>query len=385
MLTFLAVMCGGCGALRCAGLFRGPPVPPAQTGLPDEPMVLTTKWLVQGNWTAVTVDSNTRPASLYATFDRGMTEGVWSDIWMISGDGRLVSKTELRPPYPLGSWGGLRLSLYRPRDSDSPAFIRWGNWIESVSTFDLSGRQLWVSRLPSGVDDIEVADLDTDGSDEVIVGLNGQGGIEVLDANGTCRWRSHVVCNVWSVAAVPSAERSEKLEVVALGSPAHAAALFTADGSLNRSLGPVRSQEEPYRLRAATARESQRVIVCAYDSKPLSITALDLDQGQLWSILDERSGSSGITDLATADHAPYAAVAMRDGGVIVYDLNNGRRLASVWAGGYQHPVWLPSADGSPPLLVLVTGQGLQAFELAARAQQATADGRDGIRVEGRFD
>jgi hypothetical protein len=364
--VLLALPLGGCGALRCAGFFRGPTAPPAPTALAEEPMALEQVWHVNGNWTTAAVDSE--HGHVYAKFDSGVAEGPASDIWRIDARGQLLEKIELRPPYPFGLGSGHRMLLAQFSKGATPMLVLWSHWHPHVTSFDASGRQLWRSHHPAGVDDVAVADLDRDGVDEVIVGLNGGGGVEVLNESGLVRWRSTVVGNVWSVATVPATD-GHSMEVVTLGSRTHTVANFSADGCLLRNLGPRQTITEPYRLEQATLGRNRRVLVYADLSRPLSITALDVDHGEIWSIVDELAGASGITDLSAASDAPFAAIAMRDGGLIVYSVRDGRRLASMWtacAYPYQHPIWLPGTDGTSPLLVVHSGRGMKAVKLVAK-------------------
>ena len=64
-----------------------------------------------------------------------------------------------------------------------------------------SGERLWRLESEHAFDDVQVADLDGDGSDEIVIGYNGLGGLEVRDADGRRLWHVAELGNVWSVAA----------------------------------------------------------------------------------------------------------------------------------------------------------------------------------------
>jgi hypothetical protein len=88
-------------------------------------------------------------------------------------------------PFKEQASGDLRLANLD--DEGGPEFITAGVWSRAVHAFDAEGKTRWSYVQPHGVDDIWAADLDGDKRDEVIIGYNGDGGVQVLNPDGTLR------------------------------------------------------------------------------------------------------------------------------------------------------------------------------------------------------
>jgi len=79
-----------------------------------------------------------------------------------------------------------------------PFFLGRGSWSTPVMFLDSSGKELWRYGGSPGVDYAAAGDLTGEGKVEVAVGMNGGGGILLLDANGNRIW-SKPDGNVWHV------------------------------------------------------------------------------------------------------------------------------------------------------------------------------------------
>jgi hypothetical protein len=76
------------------------------------------------------------------------------------------------------------------------------SWAEDVVLFDRSGRQMWsYSNRPPGIDDASPAEAGENGKSTFVVGLNGRGGIVLLDSQGKQIWRKPEG-NVWHVESL---------------------------------------------------------------------------------------------------------------------------------------------------------------------------------------
>src|SRR6266853_353247 len=74
--------------------------------------------------------------------------------------------------------------------------------LETQSQGDTTGKELWSYSALMGVNGAHW-DLDGDGTDELIVGMNGLGGLDAVSADG--KKLSHVaLANVWSQAVESS-------------------------------------------------------------------------------------------------------------------------------------------------------------------------------------
>src|SRR6266404_2617670 len=68
---------------------------------------------------------------------------------------------------------------------------------------DATGKEIWHYSATFGVNGAHWGDLDGDGTDEIIVGMNGFGGLQALAADGKRLWRASAG-NVWGQAVVPA-------------------------------------------------------------------------------------------------------------------------------------------------------------------------------------
>jgi hypothetical protein len=103
-----------------------------------------------------------------------------------------------------------------------------------LKAYDLSGKQLWSYPRATGIDDVWAGDLDGDGSDEVIVGYNGDTGLHVLDNRGQLFWKSTVVGNAWHVCAGDVlGEGTSQVVTTSANGGVH---VFGSDGKQRKSL-----------------------------------------------------------------------------------------------------------------------------------------------------
>ena len=79
-----------------------------------------------------------------------------------------------------------------------------GTWNTNTALFDLNGKVLWsYSGGMQGIDDADAGDLGPNGSEKVVVGFNGSGGVRLLSSEGKELW-TREDGNVWHVAIVAS-------------------------------------------------------------------------------------------------------------------------------------------------------------------------------------
>lgn len=90
------------------------------------------------------------------------------------------------------------VALVEPAGARGPFFLSRGSWTTPVIFADSSGRELWRYGGSPGVDYAAAGDVEGNGKIEIAVGMNGSGGIILLDANGKQIW-SKADGNVWHV------------------------------------------------------------------------------------------------------------------------------------------------------------------------------------------
>jgi hypothetical protein len=86
-----------------------------------------------------------------------------------------------------------------------------GGW-QTGALIGADGRRLWQPAEEAGMDDMAAGDLDGDGIPEFVVGYNGGGGVQLLDAEGRERWRRSDA-NVWHVEIL-DADGDGQFEIV---------------------------------------------------------------------------------------------------------------------------------------------------------------------------
>ncbi len=79
-------------------------------------------------------------------------------------------------------------------------YARWGR---KVIVMDATGKEIWHYSATFGADGAHWGDLDGDGTDEMIIGMNGFGGLQALAADGKRLWRASGA-NVWGQAVIPA-------------------------------------------------------------------------------------------------------------------------------------------------------------------------------------
>jgi len=103
-----------------------------------------------------------------------------------------------------------RVALVQSKDGEVPLFLHRGSWVAKLHLFDENGGVRWDfgTFWVSGIDYAAAGDLYGNGKLEFVVGLNGAGGIYLLDENGREIWKKSGA-NVWHVeiaSAEPGAE-----------------------------------------------------------------------------------------------------------------------------------------------------------------------------------
>jgi hypothetical protein len=130
-------------------------------------------------------------------------------------------------------------------------------WGGQVSVIDHAGKVSWSHSAGMGVNGAHWGDLNGDGNDEMIMGMNGFSGLEALSGDGKKLW-SASMANVWSQAIVPAAANRPALVLAtdAMGS----VNVFDAAGHRQSTLRPEGGY---YAAMTAGATESNSVQILA--------------------------------------------------------------------------------------------------------------------------
>ena len=309
------------------------------------PAGTTLAWTVPGGWTGVATDAASH--TVFAIGSGGKTIAV-------DADGAIQRELTLDD-------GGTLLRLADLVGGGEQELVTFEAWGAGIRTFAADGTPLWDYPSGQGIDDVWAADLNGDGRDEVIVGYNGSTGLHVVDHQGTLLWKNTELGNVWHVSA-GDFNGDGAMDVVttsALGA-LHG---FDADGNKLKDIHVAFYANMVRMDPAADAGGAATAIVTGSGDGGKVIQAVEFNGVEKWSTDLPGLGVDHVVDAAVAGPAHWAAVAMRGGLVHVVDLETGQLVACATEQGTRPQVtWLPRPDASP-LLVVATGNALNAFEV----------------------
>ena len=182
--------------------------------------------------------------------------------------------------------------LIGPKDGGTPEFLgRGGNWNEKVRVFDKHGALLWDYGSLWGIDDAAYGDVNGDGKWEVAVGLNGGGGVRLLDAKGRELW-SKLAGNVWHVEVI-NAEEGRGGEII--HSDASGALTFrNGAGEVLLTFHPTQYVSSFGLTRWPTDHEPHHIIIPGQDV----IEILDVDGHQIARLDAPRLSTGSLLSIA---------------------------------------------------------------------------------------
>ena len=120
---------------------------------------------------------------------------------------------------------------------NSYRLLGYSNWGHKVTVVDTNGMTLWEYESRTGVDGAHFGDLDGDSTDELIVGMNGDGGLHAVSCDGKQRWKDSEIGNVWNQAVVTG--RDPEHTFVFTTEAGGTIKVFDSNGQIIRSLRPL--------------------------------------------------------------------------------------------------------------------------------------------------
>jgi len=306
-------------------------------------------WAIDGSWLGVVADE--KGGSFYAgsVTSRALVE--------LDASGKVLRQISATPS-PI-------LRQARFAGTDRSVFLAFGTWSANVRAIDVNGSVIWTypeaGSTATGIDDVWPADLDGDGSDEVIVGFNGGTGLHVIDGKGQLRWKSTGIGNVWHVSAGQIlVDGKPNIVTTSASGKVH---VFSFDGSSRKDLEPG-LYGNMVRVGRASPNDSLETIF-AMGSTPAgtSITAMTGDGVQKWS-LDLPGGRTNIYSSVPAPGKAWLAIGTQSGQVFVVNTERGTVIATLDGEGSSLDVaWTKASQDSDPLLVVSSRTKLNAFRI----------------------
>jgi peroxiredoxin len=208
-------------------------------------------------------------------------------LHVVNADGRAVATVTLA-----GDTGTL-IELGH-HQAAGPRLLTYKNWGNKVNVYDNSGKHLWAYSSGSGVDGAHWGDLDGDGTDELVVGMNGGGGLHAVSAEGKRLWKASLG-NVWNQAVIPAGkDREARVLATEAGGTVK---VYDARGAL---LDTLRPRSEYFSQMSAAVVDRQNRIQIVVKSDDLSL-AVDTSGAEQWSSTSVKDESWRAPSFASGD------------------------------------------------------------------------------------
>jgi peroxiredoxin len=259
------------------------------------------------------------------------------------------------------TYGAIETGRHKQHGARLLAYSSWG---QKVVVLDKTGKPLWTYSALMGINGAHWGDLDGDGTDEMVVGMNGFGGLVALDADGKNLW--HVpLGNVWGQAVVPAAPegRAYVLATEAGGS----VRLFDGRGT---SQGTLKPDNAYYTTVAAASKDRSgelQVLASGQAGGPgagQTLVAFDAKGRVAWSAPAQAAAAGLHVPLASGDLDGDGSVKwafIEASGDIVVATAAGEKLAAITPASTPAGLAIvPGKDGHG-LLIVRRGSTIEAF------------------------
>lgn len=226
-----------------------------------------------------------------------------------------------------------------------------------ISVMDRTGKEVWHYSATFGADGAHWGDLDGDGTDEMIIGMNGFGGLHAVASDGKKLWKNSGA-NVWGQAVVPATTNRPAMVLATelMGS----VRFFDGQGTLLRTVRP--GGDYCTKLGAMVVHPGGEIQVLALGQE--RVIAFDANGHVAWSAPVAQNSTSWLEARFTAGDADgdgtneWAFVDLA--GDLVLASASGKKLGAIskFTGGNGF-VFVP--DGAKAQLVTLRSGVLKAF------------------------
>lgn len=176
-----------------------------------------------------------------------------------------------------------------------PRVLAYRNWGQEVGVYDQFGKEIWKYPSSSGVDGAHWGDLDGDGTDELVVGMNGGGGLHAISADGKRLWKVGNIGNVWNQAVFAAApNREARVLATEAGGTVK---VYDAKGNLVRTLHP---RDRYFSQMSAAIVSGEDVIQIAVTHDGLTL-GVDANGNEVWSTTGVKDKSWRMASFASGD------------------------------------------------------------------------------------
>ncbi len=116
------------------------------------------------------------------------------NLYIISTEGQI--KQTIKTP---GLFSQIEIGRHKQHGS---RLLGYSNWGKEVTVINSDGKKVWEYPSRDGVNGAHWGDLDGDNTDELIIGMNGSGGLHAVSCDGKLMWKVLEIGNIWNQAIV---------------------------------------------------------------------------------------------------------------------------------------------------------------------------------------
>lgn len=313
-------------------------------------------WKKAGRYAAVRLDP--KSGELYTLSGDGECE-------VFNSDGESHRKINIE-----GDGGNLKLA--RLRGTDQMEILRYDHWGRELTVHDArDGAKLWEQSFSDGIDDIDTADLDGDGLQEVIVGCNGFGGLSVYRGNGKRLWKNSQVGNVWSVSSVPD-EKGSGRQVISTSAEGKVFQ-YGETGKKQIARNPLYYNHTVISAKLSPEDSEETLLSCGSTIwMGGSMAAMGQERKAKWR-LSLPKGFEHCRSMELDWFRPWCLLTSSGGGLLIVDAAAGKILGERQGQGNPlvNAAWVSTEAGNAPRFAIANREELSVYEFTPTIQPET--------------